>query len=59
VGAEDVSCPPGQSHQFFRALKEMGVETELVLFPREGHGLTEKAHVLYFTERLLDWIRTH
>jgi dipeptidyl aminopeptidase/acylaminoacyl peptidase len=59
VGAEDSSCPPTQSYQFFRALKELGVETELEVFPREGHGFSERAHILHVTNRLLDWITAH
>jgi dipeptidyl aminopeptidase/acylaminoacyl peptidase len=58
-GGEDSACPPTQSHEFFRALKEKGVETELVIYPGEGHGLTQRAHVLDALNRYLDWFKKH
>jgi dipeptidyl aminopeptidase/acylaminoacyl peptidase len=58
-GGDDTACPPSQSHEFFRALKERGVETELVIYPGEGHGLTQRAHVLDALNRYLDWFKKH
>ncbi len=59
VGAEDPSAPPTQSYEFFRALRDLGVETELFVYPREGHGFKEEAHITHVTERILDWITKH
>ncbi len=36
----DLRCPLEQSQQLFVALKTMGVDTQLVLFPEEPHGLS-------------------
>lgn len=36
----DLRCPQEQGEQIFVALKRMGVEAELVLFPEEEHGLS-------------------
>jgi dipeptidyl aminopeptidase/acylaminoacyl peptidase len=58
-GGDDSACPPSQSHEFFRALKENGVETELVIYPGEGHGLTQRAHILDELNRYLDWFERH
>lgn len=44
-GESDPCVPPGQSFQFYRALKENGKDVRLLLFPREGHGFTEKEHI--------------
>ena len=37
---QDLRCPEDQGTQVFTALKRMGVDTELVLFPEESHGLS-------------------
>jgi dipeptidyl aminopeptidase/acylaminoacyl peptidase len=37
---QDWRCPQEQGEQLFLALREMGVETELVLFPESPHGLS-------------------
>ena len=36
----DLRCPVSQGEQLFTALKRIGVETELVRFPEESHGLS-------------------
>ena len=36
-GAEDNIVPVGQGYELFRALKDRGVTTELVIYPRERH----------------------
>jgi len=36
----DLRCPQEQGEQIFVALKRMGVEAEMVLFPEEEHGLS-------------------
>ena len=38
-GESDQRVPLEQGEQFFRALRRFGVPSELVIFPREGHGL--------------------
>ena len=45
-GESDPCVPVSQSFQFYRALKENGKDVRLLLFPREGHGFTEKEHIL-------------
>jgi dipeptidyl aminopeptidase/acylaminoacyl peptidase len=37
---KDMRCDPEQGVQFYVALKTLGVDTELVLFPDESHGLS-------------------
>jgi dipeptidyl aminopeptidase/acylaminoacyl peptidase len=36
----DYRCPLEQGQQAFVALKRLGVDTEMVLFPNEPHGLS-------------------
>ncbi|RMG66839.1 MAG: hypothetical protein D6715_05995 [Calditrichaeota bacterium] len=54
-GKRDLRVPPGQSHELYRALQFRKVPTELVLYPREPHGLRERAHQLDFIQRVLEW----
>ena len=39
----------------YRALKNQGVETQLVVYPRESHAVTERAHMLDMARRVTDW----
>lgn len=58
-GAEDERVPPGQGMEFFRALKDRGRTVELVLYPREGHGLNEYYHQFDRLKRQFEWITRH
>ncbi len=52
-GAADPRVPPGQSIELYTALKWKGVPVEHVSYPREGHGLAERAHQEDFMKRVL------
>jgi dipeptidyl aminopeptidase/acylaminoacyl peptidase len=54
-GEADTTDPVGQSQQLYHALKRYGVTAELVLYPREGHGLREEKHLLDRLNRLVAW----
>jgi dipeptidyl aminopeptidase/acylaminoacyl peptidase len=54
-GDADVTDPIGQSQQLYRGLKRYGVECELVVYPREGHGLQEEKHLLDRLTRIVAW----
>jgi len=43
-GEDDINVPLGQATYFHRALSQYGAEHELVIYPREGHGLAERNH---------------
>jgi dipeptidyl aminopeptidase/acylaminoacyl peptidase len=58
-GAADERVPIGQPMEFYRALKDRGVATELVFYPRAGHGLNEYYHLLDRLQRQFAWITTH
>ena len=55
-GEKDLDVPVEQAYAFFRALKDRGVETELVVYPREAHGIKERAHRLDKTRRSVQWL---
>ena len=55
-GGSDERVPIGQPMEFYRALKNRGKTTELVFYPREGHGFTEWYHQLDRMQREYEWI---
>jgi dipeptidyl aminopeptidase/acylaminoacyl peptidase len=59
VGDSDGECPPPQSYEFWHALKTLGVETQLVIYPNEGHLFTNPAHGRDVIERAVDWFNRH
>lgn len=58
-GAADPRVPIGQSEEMYMALKWKGVPVEFVTYPREGHGVAERAHQDDFMRRVLNWFETH
>ena len=58
-GDADPVDPPGQSQELYRGLKRYGVETELVVYPREPHGFHEEKHLLDRLNRILAWYDQH
>jgi len=58
-GEKDDRVTPAQGREFYRALKTLGVPTQFVLYPREPHGFTERAHQLDVIRRVLDWFEKY
>ena len=54
-GEADRTDPVGQSQELYRGLKHYGVETDLVVYPREPHGFHEEKHLLDRLNRILAW----
>ena len=54
-GDADTIDPLGQSQELYRGLKRYGVETELVVYPREPHGFHEEKHLVDRLNRILGW----
>jgi dipeptidyl aminopeptidase/acylaminoacyl peptidase len=54
-GELDQDVPIQEAEQMFIALKQVGVETVLLRYPREGHGLREPEHVVDGMTRSLAW----
>jgi len=54
-GENDRRVPLGQGQELYSALRHMGVPTELVVYPREGHGLVERNHQRDLLVRTHDW----
>ena len=58
-GEDDLCTPLGQAVELYNALVEAGCETELVVYPREGHGWTEREHQIDAWHRMRDWLERH
>jgi dipeptidyl aminopeptidase/acylaminoacyl peptidase len=59
-GALDLCTPVGQAEELYRGIADTGLaEVELVIYPREGHGITERAHQLDFWERARAFFDRH
>jgi dipeptidyl aminopeptidase/acylaminoacyl peptidase len=51
--------PIAQAYEFYHALKALGVETEMVVYPREGNSIEERAHQIDFQKGMLAWYEKH
>jgi dipeptidyl aminopeptidase/acylaminoacyl peptidase len=58
----DLRCPLEQAQRMFVALQRAGVESELLVFPGEGHELTRSGKPRHRVQRfraVLDWWNRH
>src|SRR5581483_3915353 len=58
-GALDRCTPPQEAFQFHSALKAAGVESEVLAYPEEGHGIRKYPAAIDFTARLIGWFERH
>ena len=59
-GEIDQCVPVGQAHELYRGIAREGrAEVELVIYPREGHSLRERGHVIDFWHRARAWFDEH
>ena len=58
VGDRDGECPAPQSFEFWHALRDEGVKTQLVIYPNEGHHFVSPDHQRDVLKRALDWFET-
>ncbi|CBW27141.1 putative peptidase [Halobacteriovorax marinus SJ] len=54
-GANDPRVPAGESIQFQQALEKKGIESSLILFPDEGHGVRKRANRTLSTGHTLNF----
>jgi dipeptidyl aminopeptidase/acylaminoacyl peptidase len=55
VGDRDGECPAPQSFEFWHALRDLHVPTQLVVYPNEGHAFADPTHRREVLERAVDW----
>ncbi|WP_081241374.1 S9 family peptidase [Streptomyces viridosporus] len=58
-GEHDTNVPPGESEQFVRAVRERGVEAELLLLRHEGHDFRRADNRRLFRRTAADWMERH
>jgi dipeptidyl aminopeptidase/acylaminoacyl peptidase len=58
-GENDSDVPVSEAEQWYIALKDVGAETVMVRYPREGHGLREPRHVIDAIDRSAAWYEKH
>lgn len=60
--AQDYRCPLEQGYQLFTALRDLGVDTKMVMFKNESHGLSRggkpKARIERLTE-ITNWFEKY
>ena len=55
-GESDVRVPIAQTYEMHWGLRHMRVDTEFVIYPREGHGVLEVPHQRDLYGRVLNWL---
>jgi len=55
VGDRDGECPAPQSYEFWHALRDLNVPSQLVIYPNEGHGFVDPVHRRDVVVRALEW----
>ena len=59
AGAKDRCTPVGQAREFYQALAGHGVDSELVVYPEEGHGVRAFPAVTDYLTRLVTWFERY
>lgn len=58
-GSEDQCTPVGQAEELYQGLVLNGTQTELVIYPREGHGFREREHAADAQRRSVAWFERY
>lgn len=59
VGERDGEAPAPQSFQFWHALKELRVPTQLVVYPDEGHAFEKFENMIDVSVRTIEWFNKY
>lgn len=58
-GSDDWNVPILNSEQMYQAMKRLGRETKLVVYPGEHHGISRPSFQLDRMKRWVDWFETY
>lgn len=58
-GDQDVRVPISQGYEFYNALKQLGVETRMLVLPRQPHGPNEPRMQLKAMQSNLEWFQKY
>jgi dipeptidyl aminopeptidase/acylaminoacyl peptidase len=56
---DDRRCPLPMGRMFHQALQARGVETQMVIYPDEGHAIRDPRHQEDLLRRTLTWFEKH
>ncbi|MBF0890701.1 S9 family peptidase [Gluconobacter sp. LMG 1744] len=59
VGSADEECPMPQSQEFFHALQTLHVPSSLVIYPGQGHGMSDPKSWDDAVQRTIHWFDTY
>jgi dipeptidyl aminopeptidase/acylaminoacyl peptidase len=59
VGERDTECSAPQSYEFWHALRTLGVKTQFVIYPGEGHLILEPEQRRDISRRAIAWFDEH
>ena len=59
VGEKDFNVPLAGSEQMYQALRSVGVDTRLVIYPNQFHGISIPSYRVDRLQRYLDWYAKH
>jgi dipeptidyl aminopeptidase/acylaminoacyl peptidase len=54
-GERDFNVPVAGSEQMYQALRSLGIETQLIIYPNQNHGITRPSYIRDRLERYLAW----
>jgi dipeptidyl aminopeptidase/acylaminoacyl peptidase len=58
-GDRDAEVPITQSYEYWNALRRLGVKTEFVVYPDEGHFFFRHENQIDVMSRMLNWFDTY
>lgn len=58
-GMNDFNVPISGSEQMYQALRSIGIDTQLIIYPNENHGISRPSYVRDRYERYLAWYDKH
>jgi len=59
AGDRDAEVPITQSYEYWNALRRLGVKTEFVVYPDEGHLFFKREDQADVMERIVGWFNTY
>jgi dipeptidyl aminopeptidase/acylaminoacyl peptidase len=59
AGAKDRCTPAGQAREFYQALIGHGIDSQLVIYPEEGHGVGRYPAITDYLTRLVTWFERY
>ncbi|HEY4283268.1 MAG TPA: S9 family peptidase [Chthoniobacterales bacterium] len=59
VGERDAECPAPQSYEFWHALRTLGVPTQLIVYPGEGHMFLKPENHIDRMDQTLAWFNKY